>query len=348
MELTIEQIANLLGGKVQGDGSVRVNKLAKIEEATPGSLSFLSNLKYEPYIYTTGASAIIVNEQFKPKKEIQATLVMVKDSYSAFTALLDEYNKHLNASKVGIEQPAFIAPTALLGENVYCGAFSYIGPNCKIGKNVKIYPQAYLGDNVQVGDNTIIYAGVKIYTNCVIGNNCTLHAGAVIGSDGFGFAPQADGSYKTIPQVGSVLIEDNVSIGANTVVDRATMGQTIIRQGVKLDNLIQIAHNVEIGQNTVIAAQAGISGSTRIGANCMIGGQVGIVGHIKIADKTSIGAQSGVGKSVTKPGTAIQGSPAFDYKENLKSMVVFRKLPLLQKKLDELEEKIVNLPSSNH
>jgi UDP-3-O-[3-hydroxymyristoyl] glucosamine N-acyltransferase len=223
------------------------------------------------------------------------------------------------------------------------GAFAYVGHNCSIGRGVRIYPQVYIGDNVKIGDHTVIHPGVKIYAGSIIGNNCTLHAGVVIGSDGFGFAPQPDGSYKAIPQVGNVILKDNVSIGANTVIDCATMGSTIIGEGVKLDNLIQIAHNVEIGRNTVIAAQTGVSGSTKIGENCVIGGQVGFVGHIRIADKTSVGAQSGIGKSITKPGTAVQGSPAFDYKENLKSQVIFRKLPLLQKKLDDLEEKILNL-----
>jgi UDP-3-O-[3-hydroxymyristoyl] glucosamine N-acyltransferase len=346
MEFTVEQIASLLNGKVEGDRSVSIRSLAKIEEGSPGSLSFLSNPKYEPHLYTTQASAVIVNEQFVPKKAVQPALIYVKDAYSAFTALLQEYNKYLNAGKTGAEEPSFISPTSAIGEGYYRGAFSYVGEYCSIGTNVKIYPQAYVGNNVRIGDNTVIYAGARIYDNTVIGSDCVIHAGAVIGSDGFGFAPQADGTYQAIPQVGNVVLEDQVSIGANTVIDRATMGQTIIRRGTKLDNLIQVAHNVEIGRNTVIAAQTGVSGSTKIGDNCVIGGQVGFVGHIKVADRTSIGAQSGVGRSIIKPGTALQGSPAFDYKDNLKSAVIFRKLPQLKKRLEELEEKIVNLLNS--
>jgi UDP-3-O-[3-hydroxymyristoyl] glucosamine N-acyltransferase len=343
MEFTVEQIADILKGRVTGNASARVHTLAKIEEGTPGSLTFLSNLKYEPFLYTTKASAVIVSEQFVPKKEVGPALILVEDPYTAFTVLLNEYNKLLNSGKTGIEQPSFIASNTKLGENLYVGAFSYIGNNCSLGNQVKIYPQVYIGDNVTIGSYTVIHPGVKIYAGSIIGNDCTLHAGVVIGSDGFGFAPQPDGSYKAIPQIGNVILKDGVSVGANTVIDCATLGSTIIGEGVKLDNLIQIAHNVEIGKNTVIAAQTGVSGSTKIGENCVIGGQVGLVGHIRIADKTSIGAQSGIGKSITKPGKSVQGSPAFDYKENLKSHVIFRKLPLLQKKLDELEEKILNL-----
>jgi UDP-3-O-[3-hydroxymyristoyl] glucosamine N-acyltransferase len=348
MELTVNQIAGLLNGTVRGDSSVKVNRLAKIEEGTPGSLSFLSNLKYESHLYTTQASAVIVSDTFEPKKAFSATLIQVKDPYSAFTALLEEYNKQRVMGKTGVEQPSFMAESTTVGANSYRGAFSYIGANCVIGNNVKIYPQAYIGDNVRIGDNTVIYAGVKIYANSVIGKDCVLHAGVIIGSDGFGFAPQPDGTYRTIPQVGNVVLEDEVSIGANTVVDCATMGSTIIRKGVKLDNLIQIAHNVEIGKNTVVAAQTGISGSTKIGENCIIAGQVGIIGHLTIAKRTTIGAQSGIGKSITKEGTTLLGSPAFNYKDSLRSQAVFRNLPQLQKRLDELEEKIVNLPNSEN
>jgi UDP-3-O-[3-hydroxymyristoyl] glucosamine N-acyltransferase len=343
MEFTVQQIASILEGKIVGNASAKIHTLSKIEEGMPGSISFLSNPKYEPYLYTTQASAIIISDQYTPKKEIGATLILVKDPYTAFTVLLNEYNRLLNNSKEGIEQPSFIASSSTVGEHIYVGAFAYIGHNCTIGNHVRIYPQAYIGDNVQIGDYTVVHSGVKVYSGSIIGKNCILHAGVVIGSDGFGFAPQPDGSYKPIPQVGNVILHDNVSIGANTVIDCATLGSTIIREGVKLDNLIQIAHNVEIGKNTVIAAQTGVSGSTKIGENCVVGGQVGFVGHIRIADKTSVGAQSGIGKSITKPGTAVQGSPAFDYKENLKSQVIFRKLPLLLKKLDDLEEKILNL-----
>jgi len=334
----------MLKGSIEGNGSVVVNKLAKIEEATADSLAFLSNQKYEPYLYTTQAAAVIVSKDFEPKKEYTATLIRVENPYLAFTSLLEQYQQLLLAAKTGIEQPSFIAQSSTIGQNAYRGAFSYIGHQCVIGNHVKIYPQAYIGDNVKIGDHTIIYAGAKIYNDTVIGSCCVIHAGAVIGSDGFGFAPQPDGSYRPIPQVGNVILEDEVSIGANTVVDCATMGATVIRQGTKLDNLIQIAHNVEIGKHTVMAAQSGVSGSTRIGDHCVIAGQVGIVGHLQIAAHTSIGAQSGLSKSVQKSGLKLQGSPAFDYKDNLRSLAVFRNLPQLQKRVDDLEEKILNLP----
>ena len=343
MEFTSHQIAELLGGRVEGDKNRKINRLAKIEEATEGAISFLSNPKYEQYLYTTGASAVLVNKDFKPKQEVKTTLIFVEDAYSSISILLEEYNRLKIFSKKGLETPHFIAENAELGENCYVGAFAYIGKNCKIGSNVKIYPHSYIGDNVSIGNNTIIYAGVKIYEDCVIGSHCIFHSGTVIGSDGFGFAPLPDGTFKTIPQIGNVIIEDNVSIGANTTIDCATMGSTVIRNGVKLDNLIQIGHNVELGENTVIAAQTGISGSTKLGRNCMIGGQAGITGHITLADRTSIGAQSGLGRSVTKPGTAHSGSPAFDYKTNLKSFAVYKKLPLLMKRIEELEEKIITL-----
>lgn len=346
MEFTADQIALLLQGEVKGNGSVKINQLAKIEEGKEGCISFLSNPKYENHLYSTQASAVIISRDFKPRKEVNTTLIVVADPYLAFTALLEEYYKLISFSKVGVEQPSYIGENATTGENIYRGAFSYIGNNCQLGVNVKIYPQAYLGDNVQVGNNTIIQAGAKIYPGTVIGNYCVIQSGTVIGSPGFGFAPQPDGTYKAIPQVGNVIIEDYVSIGANTTIDCATMGSTIIRWGVKLDNLIQIAHNVEVGKNTVIAAQAGVSGSTKVGENCVIAGQVGLVGHISVADKTSVGAQSGVSKSVKKAGTLLSGSPAFDYKSNLRSLTVFKKLPDLEKRLDELEEKIVNLSDS--
>ncbi|MBO9700972.1 MAG: UDP-3-O-(3-hydroxymyristoyl)glucosamine N-acyltransferase [Sporocytophaga sp.] len=345
MEFTTGQIAHLIGGEVKGSDSLKINKLAKIQEGQEGCISFLSNLKYEPYLYTTQASAVIVDKKFVPKSEVKTTLILVDDPYTSFTTLLEEYHKFISFMKTGVENPSFIGQNSNTGENIYRGAFSYIGNNCQIGKNVKIYPQAYIGDNVTIGDNTIIFSGVKIYSDSKIGSYCTFHSGAVIGSDGFGFAPQPDGTYKTIPQVGNVIIGNHVDIGANTVIDCATMGSTVIHDGVKLDNLIQIAHNVEIGKNTVIAAQSGISGSTKIGENCVIAGQVGIVGHITLANKTSIGAQSGVGKSVVTEGTAIHGSPAFEYKKFLKSSSVFRKLPELQKRIEELEEKIINLPT---
>ncbi len=346
MELTVEQIAGLLQGKVRGDSSRKVSKLAKIEEATAGSLSFLSNLKYEPYLYTTGASAVLVGENFEPKKPCNPALIHVKDPYSALTVLLEAYNKQRLESKTGVEQPSFMASSAVMGENGFRGAFSYVGEGSVIGTGVKIFPQVYIGANVRVGNGTVLYPGARIYDNTVIGARCVIHAGVVIGSDGFGFAPQADGTYKTVPQVGNVVLEDEVSIGANTVIDCATMGSTIIRKGVKLDNLIQIAHNVEIGKNTVMAAQSGISGSTKVGENCVIAGQVGIIGHLTLANRTSIGAQSGISKSVTKEGTALFGSPAFNYKDNLRSLSVFRHLPDLQKRVEDLERKILNLPGT--
>ena len=341
MEFTPHQIAQLLGGRVEGEGNRKISRLAKIEEATEGAISFLSNPKYEHYIYSTGASAVLVNNTFQPKEKVKATLIYVEDAYASISTLLEEYNRIKVHSKQGMENPHFLAENVVIGTQCYIGAFSYIGRNSKIGDNVKIYPHSYIGDNVIIGNNTIVYAGVKIYSDCVIGSNCTFHSGAVIGSDGFGFAPLPDGSFKAIPQIGNVIIEDYVRIGANTTIDCATMGSTIIRKGVKLDNLIQIGHNVELGKNTVVAAQTGISGSTKLGENCMIGGQVGITGHITLADKTSIGAQSGVGGSVKKPGTAMSGSPAFDYKTNLKSFAVYKKLPHLMKRIKELEEKIL-------
>ncbi|SIT92650.1 UDP-3-O-(3-hydroxymyristoyl)glucosamine N-acyltransferase [Pontibacter indicus] len=339
MEFTIQQIADLLKGEVEGDNTVKVSTLAKIEEAQAGALAFLSNLKYEPYLYTTGASAVIVSDKLELKKPVSASLIRVADPYSSFSTLLAYYQQAVLASKVGVEEPCFMGAGSEIGEGHYRGAFSYIGNNCKIGQNVRIYPQAYIGDNCTIGDNTTIFAGAKLYANTVVGANCTLHAGVVLGSDGFGFAPQPDGTYKNVPQIGNVVLEDDVNIGANTTIDCATMGSTIIRKGTKIDNLVQVAHNVEVGQHTVIASQTGISGSTKIGNNCVIAGQVGIVGHISIADKTTIGAQSGVSKSVKESGTVIQGSPAFDYKQNLKAITVFRKLPEMQRVLDELKEK---------
>jgi UDP-3-O-[3-hydroxymyristoyl] glucosamine N-acyltransferase len=345
MQFTIKQIAHLLNGEVRGDDSLTVNKLAKIEQGNAGDISFLSNQKYEHFIYTTKASAVIVGKDFVPKKAISASLVVVDNPYLSFTQLLEEYQKILNFSKKGVEQPVFIGDGTVIGEGAYQGAFSYVGSNTKIGKNVKIYPQVYIGDNVIIGDNTLIYAGVKIYSNTIIGNNCVFHAGAVIGSDGFGFAPQEDGAYKTIPQLGNVIIEDNVSIGANSTIDCATMGSTIIRQGVKIDNLVQVAHNVEIGKNTVIAALTGIAGSTTIGENCVIAGQVGVVGHISVANGTKVGAQAGVMKSIKKENTSVTGTYAFDLNDYLRAASVFRKLPQLDKQVRELEKRLEELIS---
>jgi UDP-3-O-[3-hydroxymyristoyl] glucosamine N-acyltransferase len=340
MEFSVNQIAALLGGNVTGNGDIKIKSLGKIQDANQHDLAFLSNLKYESYIYTTNAGAVIVSNDFVPKEPVKATLIAVADPYSGFTALLEEYHKFVSFSKVGIENPSHADETATFGENLYRGAFSYVGKNSKIGNNVKIYPNAYIGDNVTIGNNTIIYAGVKIYSECKIGNNCKIHSGAVIGSDGFGFAPQADGSYKTIPQVGNVIIEDNVDIGANTVIDRATMGSTLIKKGVKLDNLIQIAHNVEIGSNTVIASQAGVAGSAIIGENCMIGGQVGIVGHLKIANKSKFAAKAGVMTDITEEGQTFMGGPAFPLRAFMKSWAIVKNLPELVSRIDVLEKKL--------
>lgn len=348
MEFTVSQIAAMLGGEVKGDGNEKVNMLAKIQEAKKGQIAFLSNPKYEQYIYTTNASAVIVKKDFQPKKEVSSSLILVEDPYLSFTALLEEYHKMISFQKIGIEQPCFIGEKATTGKNIYRGAFSYIGVKSQVGDNVKIYPHVYIGDDVIVGNNTIIHAGVRIYSNSRIGSNCVIHAGAVIGSDGFGFAPQADGSYKTIPQLGNVVIEDNVTIGANTVIDCATLfgDSTILHDGVKLDNLIQVAHNVEIGKNTVIAAQTGISGSTKIGDNSVIAGQVGIAGHLTLANNTSIGAQAGILKTnKDTPGEKLLGSPAIDYKDYYRSYAVFKNLPDLNARLRELETKIKSIES---
>ena len=341
MEFTVQQIAQLLKGEVQGNLSLTIGSLGKIQEAKSGQIAFLSNPKYENYIYTTQASAVIVGKDFKPRKKISTTLIVVDNPYSSFTQLLEEYHKLITFQKTGVEEPSYLGKDCTVGENIYRGAFSYIGTNVKIGNNVKIYPHVFVGDNCQIGDHTILRPNVKLYSGTVVGNNCEIHAGAVIGSDGFGFAPQPDGSYKAIPQMGFVIIEDNVSIGANTVIDCATMqgDSTIIRKGVKLDNLIQIAHNVEIGKNTVIAAQTGISGSTKIGENCVIGGQVGMAGHVTIANKTSIGAQTGVLKSVKEENTKLFGTTALDLKEYFRSYAIFKKLPDIYDRILKLEAK---------
>jgi UDP-3-O-[3-hydroxymyristoyl] glucosamine N-acyltransferase len=342
MEFTIKQIASMLGGQVQGDEHAKITMLAKIQDAKPGQLAFLANPKYESFIYTTQATAVIVKRDFQAKKEINSTLILVDNPYSSFTLLLEEYHKMMSFQKTGVEQPSFIDESSKTGKNIYRGAFSYIGSGCDIGDNVKIHPQVYVGDNVTIGNNTILHAGVKLYSGTRVGNNCEIHSGTVIGSDGFGFAPQEDGSYKTIPQLGNVIIEDFVSIGANTVIDCATMlgDSTIISQGVKLDNLIQIAHNVEIGKNTVMAAQVGVSGSSKIGENCVIAGQVGVSGHIVVANKTIVGGKAGVNKTVKEEGQTLMGEIGFPVKEYFKSYVLFRKLPQLDERLRELEKKV--------
>jgi len=342
MQFTIKQIAAMLGGEVKGSGDEKINMLGKIQDARKGQIAFLSNPKYEQFIYTTQASAVIVKKDFQPKKEISCSLILVDDPYSSFTALLEEYHKLVSFQKSGIEQPCFIGENSTTGKDIYRGAFSYIGSNVKIGDNVKIYPHVFIGDNTHIGDNTILHSNVKLYSGTRVGNNCVIHAGTVLGSDGFGFAPQEDGTYKTIPQLGNVLIEDNVTIGANTVIDCATLfgDSTIIRQGVKMDNLIQIAHNVEIGKNTVIAAQSGISGSTKIGENCVFAGQVGVAGHLVIANNTSVGAQAGISKSIKEEGQKLLGYPVLDVKDYFKSYAIFKQLPDINHRLRQLEEKV--------
>lgn len=339
MEFTVGQLAALLEGKAEGDETQKVNRLDKIQEGKPGGISFLANEKYEPYLYDTEATAVIVSQDFTATRSFKTTLIRVKDAYLGFTKLLEAYAQITKSMLVGVEDPSFIHSSSTIGENHYRGAFSYIGKNCKLGNNVKIHPQAFIGDKVIMGDNCIIHSGAKICADTVIGNNCEIFPGAVIGSDGFGFAPQPDGTYKAIPQIGNVILEDNVSIGSNTTVDCATMGSTIIRKGAKIDNQVQIAHNVIIGENTVIAAQAGISGSTEIGKNCIIAGKAGIVGHLKIADHTTIGANTGISKSIKKSGETLLGYMAMDMKDFLKSYAQFKNLDQLEKRVKELEKK---------
>jgi UDP-3-O-[3-hydroxymyristoyl] glucosamine N-acyltransferase len=342
MQFTAQQISFMLNGTVEGNPDVSVNQLAKIEEAASGSLSFLANPKYEPFLYTTNASIVIVNNDLALSEPVKCTLVRVENAYSAFTILLEKYNT-IKLNKTGIEEPNFIHPSAKIGKNAYVGAFAYIGPNVTIGDNCKIYPNTYIADNVVIGNDVTFYAGVKIYFDCNIGSRVIVHSGTVIGGDGFGFAPNGDGSYTKVSQIGNVIIEDDVEVGANTTIDRATLGSTIIRKGVKLDNLIQIAHNVEIGQNTVVAAQTGISGSSKIGENCIIGGQVGIVGHISIAKGTQIQAKSGISRSIEVEGKKWAGAPATAYTDNMRSQIVLMRLPDLEKRIEELEKIIAEL-----
>ncbi len=348
MQFTAAQIAMMINGKVEGNADLAVSSFGKIEEAKKGQLAFLANPKYEEFLYSTAASIIIINETQELKQNIEATLIKVPDAYSAFAILLDKYQQIQRQQLNGIQQPAYISSTAKVGDNVYIGAFAYLGDNVVVADGAKIYPNAYLGNNVMIGENTIIHPGVKIYYDCVVGKNVTIHAGTVIGSDGFGFAPQTDGTLKKVPQIGNVIIEDGVEIGANATIDRATIGSTLIKAGAKLDNLLQIAHNVEVGNNSVIAAQSGISGSTKIGNNVMIGGQVGIVGHIKIADGTKINAQSGVSKSIKTPNSAVTGSPAFDYTAALRSQAASRNLPELEKRVIELEKILKEMMEKNN
>ena len=339
MDFKATEIAAFLNGEITGNGNVRVSNISKIEEGKPGTLTFLSNLKYESFIYKTEASIVLVNRDFIPKKEINATLIKVDNAYQALATLLDLYEQSKKATKNGIEQPSFIDESSTIGEDIYVGAFAYVGKNCKIGKNVKLYPQIYIGDNVNVGDNCIIYSGAKIYHDSIIGNSCIIHSGAVIGADGFGFAPQDDGNYKKIPQIGNTVLEDNVDIGANSTIDRGTMGSTIIRKGAKIDNLVQIAHNCDVGENTVIAAQSGFAGTTKVGKNCKFGGQVGLAGHLKIGDNVMFGAQSGISQNI-KDNEVLLGSPAIPIRDAIRSITVHKNLPELQRDVTRLKKEI--------
>jgi UDP-3-O-[3-hydroxymyristoyl] glucosamine N-acyltransferase len=346
MKFTAEQIAGVLEGEVVGNPNAEVYKLSKIEEGFEGALTFLANPKYNNYIYNTKATITIVNKSFVQDGELTTTLIKVDDAYASFTKLLAFYDQ-AKGSKTGIETPSVIGESVTYGENFYLGSFAYIGENVVVGDNVKIYPNCFIGDNVVIGSNVTIYAGAKVYSDTEIGNHCIIHSGVIIGSDGFGFAPNADGTYSKVPQIGNVIIEDFVEIGSCTTIDRATLGSTIIRKGVKLDNQIQVAHNVEIGENTVIAAQTGIAGSTKIGSNCMIGGQVGIAGHLKIGNNVRIQAQSGVGKNI-KNNDIIQGSPAFGYNDFNKSFIHFRNLPKIMVEFEKLKKQMINYKNANN
>ena len=342
MEFSAKQIAQIIDGIVEGDENILVSNLSKIEEGTIGTLTFLANPAYTNYIYSTNASIVIVNKSFVLENPVKSscTLIRVENAYESFAKLLELYNQ-INTEKEGVEQPSFVSSNAMIGENCYVGAFAYIGQNVSIGNHVKIYPHVYIGDNCKIGNNTTLFSGVKIYHDCVIGMNCTIHASTVVGSDGFGFAPNNEGHVFTkVPQIGNVIIEDDVEIGSNSSIDRATLGSTILRKGVKLDNLVQIAHNVEIGENTVIAGLSGIAGSTKVGKNCMIGAQVGVAGHLRIANGVKIAGQSGIGSNIDKEGEILQGSPAFNIGEFKRSYVLFRGLPKLSDKVSDLTKKI--------
>ena len=340
MEFTISQIAEMLNGEVIGNPNVYINQLTKIEEGRENSLSFLSNPKYTEYLYKTKSSAVIVNKDFVPHQQLNTTLIKVKDAYASFAQLL-RIVEDLQKKREGIEQPCFIDETAEIGKNIYIGAFAYIGKNVRIGDNVHIYPHCYIGDHVTIKNNSTLYSGVKVYRNCCIDQNNTIHSGSVIGSDGFGFAPNTDKAYDKIPQIGNVIIKEGVEIGANTCIDRATMGSTIIHKGVKLDNMIQVAHNVEIGENTVIASHTAIAGSSKVGKNCMIGGQVAIAGHLTIANNVKIAGKTGIAKSVTKDGEILQGPLAFNLKDFQRSYIFFRQLPMLAKRIEKLEKEFI-------
>lgn len=340
MKFTVNQIAEMLNGVVDGDPNIILNQLAKIEEGCKNSLSFLANPKYNEFLYQTQASAVIVNKNFVPEKEVETTLIKVDNAYASFAQLL-RIVENMQKQQTGIELPSYIHPSSSLGDQVYIGAFAYIGKNVNIGDNVKIYPHCYIGDNVRIEDNCTLYSGVKIYHNCVLEEDVTIHAGAIIGADGFGFAPNTGNSYDKIPQIGNVHIKKGVEIGANTCVDRATMGSTILHKGVKLDNMIQVAHNVEIGENTVIASQTAIAGSTKVGANCMIGGQVAIAGHLTVANNVKVAGKTGIAKDVKEDGKILQGTLAFDLKDFQRSYIYFRQLPKLAKKINELEKQLI-------
>lgn len=343
MQFTAKDIAALLGGKLEGDPDTIVTGIARIEESEPTSLSFIGNPRYEQYVETANAGVLLINETLIVNNKKIGALIRVKDPYVAFTTLLELYQQFIaQMGKTGIEQPSHIGAGSKYGEGLYLGAFAYVGDKVTIGKDVRIYPGSYIGDGVKIGDNTLIHAGAKIYEGCTIGHDCVIHAGVVIGGDGFGFAPLPGGGYKKIPQLGIVEIGNDVEIGANTVIDRATLGATVIKDGVKLDNLIHIAHNVEIGEHTVMAAQTGVSGSTRIGRQVMVGGQVGIVGHIRIADGVKINAQSGVSKSIEENNKGVTGSPAGDFREHYKGLAYVKRIPELLQRIAELERKLID------
>jgi len=343
MEFTARQIAAFLGGEVVGDQDVIINNVSKIEEGKPGTLSFLANPKYNSYLYETEASVVLINKTLTLEKEVRPTLIRVSNTYDSLAKLMEMYVQSI-PTKVGMEIPSYVNSTSSVGKDCYIGAFSYIDSGAKIGNNVKIYPHCWIGRDVEIKDNTILYAGVKIYPECIIGSDCILHAGVVIGSDGFGFAPQEDGSYTKLHQIGNVIIENNVEIGANSTVDCATMGSTIIREGVKLDNLIQIGHNCEVGKNTVIASQSGIAGSSSVGENCIIAGQVGIAGHIKIGNKVTLAAKAGVSNNI-KDGSTYMGSYSFEASKFRRAHVVFRNLPEIYRDLINLKKEVDKLAS---
>lgn len=344
VEFTAAQIAALLGGKVKGDPEAKVWNVARIEDGAPGMLSFLSNPKYIHYLYNTESTIVLVNADFEPTEPVKTTMIRVANAYESFAQLLGIYQEYTN-NKVGISDLAYISTDAEYGEGCYIGEFAYVGERVKIGNNVKIYPQCYIGDDVVIGDNTVLYSGVKLYAMTHIGKECIIHSGAVLGADGFGFVPQPDGTYKKVPQIGNVMVGDNVEIGANTTIDRSTMESTKIHNGVKLDNLIQIAHNVEVGENTAMAAQSGIAGSAHVGKNCIIAGQVGISGHLTVADRTIIGPQSGLTKGVKEPGKSIMGAPAYDYAKYMKDIVRQRNIEKLEEKIADLEKKLAEILS---